>query len=114
MIVACASRPEVLVSDEQLTQLVQGKTAMSQTVAMLGEPSEQRKAGESTQLVYGWRLGQTNDVNIVPGAGISGGSIAVQRREIVLTFGNDDILREIERRTLTTKSGYISATAPPQ
>ena len=114
MIVACASKPEVRVSDEQLMQLVQGKTALSHAVALLGEPPERRRAADFSKLVYGWRLGQTNDVNIVPGAGVSAGSIAVQRREVVLTFGTDDILREIERRTLTTKTGYIAATAPPQ
>ena len=105
---ACASVPEARVSDAQLASLVQGRTSVMQTLAALGEPSERRTSDKGAhQLVYGWRLGQTNGTTVT--AGVAAATITSDRREIVLTYGADDLLTEIERRTLTTKSGYMSA-----
>lgn len=42
---------------------------------------------------------------------MASGNIEVRRREIVLTF-DGELLKEIERNTLTNRSGYMSGKLP--
>ncbi len=108
LLAACASAPEVELTDAQLKALQLGKTTSAEIVNMFGEPSERRGA---TQLVYAWTLGRTNSINLSAGGQMASGNVEVQRREIVLSF-DGDVLKDIERNTLTRRSGYMSGKLP--
>lgn len=110
---ACAGGRETPVSDTQLGSLVQGQTTRGQAVALLGEPAETRAGKDGVQLVYAWRLGQTNSVSALPTAGASSAMVEVQRREIVLSFDGGGVLRDIERINHTTRNGAMNMAAPP-
>lgn len=109
LLAACATPREVQLTDAQLTGLQPGKTTSADIISQFGEPSERRTAGGAPQLVYAWTLGRKVNASVAPAAGMNSGSAETQRREIVLTFGEGDLLKDIERRTLTTRSGYMNA-----
>jgi len=108
LLAACASPREVELTDAQLTALQPGKTTSAEIVKLFGEPSERRGAA---QLVYAWTLGRTNSINLSAGGQVASGNIEVQRREIVLNF-DGEVLKDIERNTLTRRSGYMSGQLP--
>jgi len=110
---ACASQPDVPISEAQLRALVPGGTQAFQVETTFGPAPERRNTADGYQLVYSWTLGRSNTTATSITTGVSPGTIENQRREVVLSFGSDNLLKDIERRTLTSRQGYVTVP-PPQ
>jgi hypothetical protein len=113
VLAACASAPETRLTDAQIATLVRGKTTLTEVTSSFGPPSKTEKVEGGTRLIYGWLLSQKTDANLAARGSMGGGTAESQRREYLLTFTPGNVLQEIEARTLTTRSGNISAMTPP-
>ena len=113
VLAGCAGKPQTIISEDQVSRLMLGRTLLAEVESAWGAPSERHAGIDGPQLIYSWDAGRANVASVAAVAGIAAGTIETQRREVVLTFSSDTTLKDIERRTRTTRQGYISGP-PPQ
>ena len=99
-----AQAKDVEVPDAVLVQFKIGETTAQTVIEKLGEPTKKGKAGANTEFEYSWNLSSSVDAGQAGPTGNVAAKSERVRREIILTFDDTGVLRDMLRRTHTFRN----------